>query len=677
MGMRVERATMGSRADAGGRHIRARVAAAAALAALLVPGVMPSAAGSRTRAFSEVSEGGVGPQLFSEQAELIGEGVLGGLAEQGDSVALSANGTTAIVGGPLDNSGEGAAWVFVRKGSTWQEQAKLVGEAKAPHAAQGRSVALSADGNTAIVGGPNEEAGGAAPGAAWVWVRSGGEWKEQEKLVSAKASSGAQFGGSMALSSDGNTALIGGHADEGTNGAAWVYTRSAGKWKEQEKLVSAKASTKAQQGDSVALSEDGATALVGGPGSGGGEVGAAWLWLRSKESWSEGAELVGKGAGANAAVGSSVALDGKGDTALVGAPGQGIDGLAWVFTGSGASWSEQAKLQGEGATEAGEGGSVSLSEDGATALVGGDHDNVDFGAAWAFTRTGSEWMQRGEKLVGTGPKSPAEEGSGVALSADASTALIGGPGADAAWVFAVPGGAEPSPFLTVSLAGGGAGSVSGAGISCPGTCSAPYAPGTVVTLTATPASGSTFAGWSGECAGTGECTVTMDGFRSVVASFNASATGASTATQSGGTAGNGGGTAGSPAPRCTLKARSSRVLLPAHTRAKTKAAPAAGAIELSAQCDQAVNATLAGRLVELIGGKPKHGHQRARTFTLGPAHASLKAGVASTVAVKLPRGALHALAADESESATLTLVGVDADGTATARAALAHLKPRH
>ena len=168
-------------------------------------------------------------------------------------------------------------------------------------------------------------------------------------------------------------------------------------------------------------------------------------------------------------------------------------------------------------------------------------------------------MQRGEKLVGTGPKSPAEEGSGVALSADASTALIGGPGADAAWVFAVPGGAEPSPFLTVSLAGGGAGSVSGAGISCPGTCSAPYAPGTVVTLTATPASGSTFAGWSGECAGTGECTVTMDGFRSVVASFNASATGASTATQSGGTAGNGGGTAGSPAPRCTLKARSSPV----------------------------------------------------------------------------------------------------------------------
>ena len=124
MGMRVERATMGSRADAGGRHIRARVAAAAALAALLVPGVMPSAAGSRTRAFSEVSEGGVGPQLFSEQAELIGEGVLGGLAEQGDSVALSANGTTAIVGRAADNSGEGAAWVFVRKGSTWQEQAK-------------------------------------------------------------------------------------------------------------------------------------------------------------------------------------------------------------------------------------------------------------------------------------------------------------------------------------------------------------------------------------------------------------------------------------------------------------------------------------------------------------------------------------------------------------------------
>jgi len=85
-----------------------------------------------------------------------------------------------------------------------------------------------------------------------------------------------------------------------------------------------------------------------------------------------------------------------------------------------------------------------------------------------------------------------------------------------------PGGTPPAAYtLSVTKAGAGSGTVtsSPAGISCGSTCSANYAGGTNVTLTATPASGSVFAGWSGACSGAGTCTVAMSAAKSVTATF--------------------------------------------------------------------------------------------------------------------------------------------------------------
>jgi hypothetical protein len=87
-------------------------------------------------------------------------------AQQGISVALSADGNTAIVGGPFDNSNAGAAWVFTRNGGMWTQQGdKLVGSGASGDAGQGNSVALSC--NTAIVGGPLDNS---SAGAAWAFV---------------------------------------------------------------------------------------------------------------------------------------------------------------------------------------------------------------------------------------------------------------------------------------------------------------------------------------------------------------------------------------------------------------------------------------------------------------------------------------------------------------------------
>jgi hypothetical protein len=89
---------------------------------------------------------------------------------------LSADGNTAVVGGPLDNGEIGATGVFTRSNGAWAQQAKLVGSGVVGSAGQGVSVAVSGGGNTASVGGPydNSEAG-----AAWVFTRSNGAWTQQ------------------------------------------------------------------------------------------------------------------------------------------------------------------------------------------------------------------------------------------------------------------------------------------------------------------------------------------------------------------------------------------------------------------------------------------------------------------------------------------------------------------
>jgi hypothetical protein len=202
----------------------------------------------------------------------------------GRSVSLSGNGNTALVGGPGNNENVGAAWVYTRSGGVWSQQAKLVGTDAIGRAAQGNSVSLSSDGNTAIVGGSNDNnpTGFAPIGAAWVFTRSGEVWNQQAKLVGTGAAPPTQQGVSVSLSSDGNTAIVGGFNDNNTIGAAWVFARSGGVWNQQAKLVGTGAIGAAYQGVSVSLSGNGNTALVGGPqdndGAGVVGVGAAWVY---------------------------------------------------------------------------------------------------------------------------------------------------------------------------------------------------------------------------------------------------------------------------------------------------------------------------------------------------------------------------------------------------------------
>lgn len=399
---------------------------------------------------------------FTQQGDkLTGLGAVGS-AYQGGTVALSADGNTALVGGASDSDGVGAVWVFTRSGGAWTRQGeKLVGTGAVGKAYQGHSLALSADGNTALVGGLYDSS---RLGAVWVFTRSAGGWMQQgEKLVAAGAPEGAQQGHSVALSADGNTALVGGPGKPGWGwtevGSAWVFVRSDGVWAQQGAMpVPAGATgTRVGFGAAVALSADGNTAVVGGEGDD-DYAGAAWVFTRAGGVWAQqGPKLVGTGAAGDAGQGSDVGISADGNTVLVGgASDDGSVGAAWVFTRSGGVWTQQgAKLVGTGVTGSLDPFSAwtafALSGDGNTALAGRGIVDGESGAAWAFTRSGGTWTQLGERFAGAGALGNSWQGSDVALSADGTTAIVGGSGdqdgVGAAWVFTRQGPALWVPVV--------------------------------------------------------------------------------------------------------------------------------------------------------------------------------------------------------------------------------------
>jgi len=275
-------------------------------------------------------------QYSQQGSKLVGTGTAT-VAQQGFSVALSSNGNTLLVGGPSDGD-PGATWVFTRSGTTWTQQgSKLVGTgASYIQPQQGSAVALSADGNTAIVGAPSDGGGQSRVGAIWVFVRSGSTWTQQgNKLVASDANMSAELGYSVAVSADGNTALVGGAQESGT-GAAWVFVRSGVTWTQQGLKLVGSGTGLTGQGGSVALSGDGNTAVIGGHEN---NTATAWVFTRSGGVWSQQAKMAATATSPNTLNGHNVSISNDGNTALLGVPGNGGNaGATYVFVRSGATW---------------------------------------------------------------------------------------------------------------------------------------------------------------------------------------------------------------------------------------------------------------------------------------------------------------------------------------------------
>lgn len=225
-------------------------------------------------------------------------------AHVGASVALDTAATTALLGAPNDSSGKGSVVVMIRNDNTWSQQAKLTMPnpsgsfvyCLSQSCRFGSAVALSGDGNTALIGVPNADDSyidGLSAGKFFVFTRSGTTWSQQTIDMPSNAIGKAYLGSSVALSHDGNTAIIGGLNDDRARGAAWVYTRDNQQaWTQRTKLVGSLDAAGAQFGYSVALSGDGSVAAVGAASS--GDSGATYVFGSGDAgvTWTQNARLI-------------------------------------------------------------------------------------------------------------------------------------------------------------------------------------------------------------------------------------------------------------------------------------------------------------------------------------------------------------------------------------------------
>ncbi|MFN0205163.1 MAG: FG-GAP repeat protein [Planctomycetota bacterium] len=396
---------------------------------------------------------------WSQQAYLKASNAAGGdqfgrsVSISGDTVVVGAyfedSSATGVEGNQADNSlfDAGAAYVFVRNGSTWSQQAYLKASNTGEGDAFGFSVAISGD--TVVVGAFNEdssatgvngnEAGNSmsSAGAAYVFVRSGTSWSQQAYLKASNTGATDMFGISVGVSGD--TVVVGASSEDSSatgvngnqtdnsamgSGAAYVFVRTTGVWSQQAYLKGSNLGAGdafgfpvSVSGDTVvvgALNEDSSATGVNGNQSDNSVInsGAAYVFVRSGTSWDQQAYLKASNTGAGDGFGASVSV--SGDTVVVGARsedsnGTGVNGdqsnnsvttsgAAYVFVRSGTSWSQQAYLKASNTSPVAQFGlAVSVSGDtvvvgawgessSATGVNGNQADNsaVQSGAAYIF-----------------------------------------------------------------------------------------------------------------------------------------------------------------------------------------------------------------------------------------------------------------------------------------------------
>jgi hypothetical protein len=353
----------------------------------------------------------------------------------GTLVAVS--GDTAVVGSPHARVGAfphaGAAYVYTRVGGIWTQQARLTASDGAAADWFGWSVAISGD--TIVVGAWWHDSGtNPDQGSAYVFTRTGTTWSEQAKLTASDGARLDQFGYSVGVSGD--TVVVGASPweDEANvegqrQGSAYVFARTGNTWVEQAKLTPSAGFAGDKFGVRVAL--DGDTAVVGA-GSDNAAQGSAYVYTRAGTTWTEQAKLTAADGAADDEFGFWVAV--SGDTVVVGAYFDDVaykdQGSAYVFTRSGGTWTEQARLiAADGAEGDLFGRSVAVSGD--TIVVGAQYDeiggNFHQGSASLFTRAGGIWTEKAKLTAADGN---ASDLFGVSVGVSGNVAIVGANTAD-------------------------------------------------------------------------------------------------------------------------------------------------------------------------------------------------------------------------------------------------------
>lgn len=383
---------------------------------------------ARRYSIARLNNDGLNPTWGEDSKITIPDGNLDPDSQIGGAVAI--DGDTAVVGDLVDNNYQGAAYIYVRNGTNWTLQQKLTASDGAANDWFGVRVAI--DGDTVIIGASQDNV---FQGAAYIFVRNGTTWTEHQKLTAIDGAESDNFG--VGVSIKGDYAVIGSSDDDVggilNQGSAYVYQRTGTSWLFAQKLTASDGAADDGFGWSVSIS--GGRIIIGAPGGIGGNTspGSAYIFVNIAFQWQQQQKITASDGAANDFFGRSVSIDG--DYAVIGSRES-----AYIFVGNAVEWSEQQKLtaiDNGNPNSCGLGESVSIS--GNRVVAGCRYDRVvtgqfpgpesnNWGAAYIFVRNGTAWTQE-VKLRGLDTNGGDYFGIAVAISGN--TVIVGAP--DAFW----------------------------------------------------------------------------------------------------------------------------------------------------------------------------------------------------------------------------------------------------
>ena len=305
--------------------------------------------------------------------------------------------------------------MFTRSGSTWSVQATIsptVGSdgvvRQRNNLAAENNLSLTDDATRLVVGDHNASLNSASEGNAYVYVRSGTSWSREAEFISSyPVAQSNQYGWAADISGDGNYVIVTDRLSSGATygGQAWIYTRSGSSWSQQAQLT--QPSGAVNYGMDAKINKDGTYAIVG-DWTHGSDEGRVHVWKRTGTNWAIETILTSSDLATGDRFGEFLDINDAGDYVAVGATYDDdagtTSGSVYIFTRSGSTWSQQAKLVPSGQSNPYRWGKWPSLDGNANFLVGSILDNggTNKNTAILFKRTGSSWAQLVSLATNTG-----------------------------------------------------------------------------------------------------------------------------------------------------------------------------------------------------------------------------------------------------------------------------------
>lgn len=354
------------------------------------------------------------------------------------SVDINSNADRVVIGAYLKDisgfSDTGCAYIFNKINGLWVEEAQLSANDKAAVDYFGYSVSIDSNGDRVAISAYRDDS---YKGSVYIFSRSGTTWSQEAKLIATDAAINDYFGWSVEIDASGDRVAVGAFREDTTKGAVYIFSRTGIVWTEETKIVPNPRISDGYFGSSVAINSTGDRIAVGSYLESSG-FGAVYVFSRSGTTWSQEARLLAGDYENNKRLGSSVSIDSTGTRIIAMSFAGGVNyGSAYIFTRSGTTWSQEAILTKSSPeyfdyTMLGP-DNVSINANGDRVVIGFDRTNdsgfTESGLVLLFTRSGTTWTQEAV-LFSSDIAGSDNFGNAVSLNSTGDTLVIGSSGED-------------------------------------------------------------------------------------------------------------------------------------------------------------------------------------------------------------------------------------------------------